>query len=93
MRQRVAGRREYRCAGALRQPELLSEKLEVYRAQLGVREVEVRSQLEHLDRQLAELERREARLLDLYLEEGRQVPALKERLADLRQQKAGLTGC
>jgi len=75
---------------ALRQPELLSEKMEAYRVQLGAREVEVRSELEHLDRQLTELERREARLLDLYLEEGLQVPALKERLADLREQKTGL---
>jgi site-specific DNA recombinase len=75
----------------LRQPALLMDKLEVHRARAGAPAVEVRSEVDHLTKQLAEVERREVRLLDLYLEDDLQVPALKARLEDLRRAKAGIS--
>jgi site-specific DNA recombinase len=73
--------------GALRQPALLEAKLESNLATLGARDVEVRSRVEHLGRQLADLERREAKLLDLYLEDGIEAPTLRTKLEAIRQQK------
>jgi hypothetical protein len=67
------------------------DKLEAHRVRAGAQDIEVRSEVEHLTRQLAEVERREARLLDLYLEDDLQVPALRPRLEGLRTEKAGLT--
>jgi len=74
----------------LKQPALLMDKLAAHRSRAGAQDIEVRSEVEHLTKQLAEMERREARLLDLYLEDDLQVPALKARLEDLRRAKTGI---
>lgn len=76
--------------GVLKRPAVLSEKLETYRVRLGARDVEVRSEIERLARQLAEADRQEARLLDLYVTEGLEISGLRSRLEDLRQRKVGL---
>src|SRR5262249_12011262 len=55
-----------------------------------VRDVEVRSEVVSLRRELADVSRQEARLLDAYVDETLQVPALRDRLAVLGQQRAGL---
>jgi site-specific DNA recombinase len=74
----------------LRNPALLSEKLEAHTARLGAREVEVRSEVEHLRRQLGEFGRQEQRLLDLYLDEQLAGPTIRTRLEALVRQEAGL---
>jgi len=74
----------------LRRPEVLTQKVEAHRAKVGTRTVEIRSQVDHLERELAKVERQEARLLDAYVDEQLQVPALKARLADVAGRKAGL---
>jgi hypothetical protein len=61
----------------LRRPELLTEKLEAHRATLGAREVEIRSRLDHLARELCTVERQEARLVDDYAEEQFTRPPFK----------------
>jgi site-specific DNA recombinase len=74
----------------LRRPGLLAAQIESHRVRLGVRDVEVRSEVAHLRRALTELDRQEGRLLDAYVDETLQVPALRERLAELGRQRAGL---
>src|SRR5262245_42902331 len=74
----------------LRDPEVLTEKLEAHRARLGAHKVEVRSEIEHLTRQMAEADRQEQKLLDLFLDEQLDSPAVRGRLADLRRRKTGL---
>src|SRR5262249_9620680 len=54
----------------LRQPTLLTEKLETHQTRLGVRDVEIRSEVAHLTRELAGVERQEERLLDAYLDDA-----------------------
>jgi site-specific DNA recombinase len=74
----------------LRDPATLLRKLEGYATRQGVRDVELRSGVEHLRRQLAEAERQERRLLDLYLEEALRTDALRERLQGLASRREGL---
>jgi site-specific DNA recombinase len=74
----------------LKNPTVLSEKLEHRAVPCGPREVEVRSEGEHLARQLTDLERQAQRLLDLYLEEQLAVPSLKSRLAELATRKTNV---
>jgi site-specific DNA recombinase len=76
--------------GVLKRPQVLSERLDAYRVRLGARDVEVRSEIEHFSRQLAQANRQESRLLDLYVAEELEVPGLRARLEDLKRQKAGL---
>src|SRR5262249_7120548 len=78
--------------GVLRQPDLLWEKLEAHRVQLGIRAVETRSEIQHLAKQLDEVERQEQRLLDAFLDEQLQVPALRARLEVVGQQRSALQG-
>ncbi len=74
----------------LRQPHVLAEKLEAHRTTIGARDVEIRSRGEHLARELGKVEREEARLLDAYVHEELQVPALKARLTEVSTRKAAL---
>ncbi len=74
----------------LRDPAVLTEKLEAHRARLGAHEVEVRSEIEHLARQVAEADRQEQKLLDLFLDERLDSPAVRGWLADVRRRKVGL---
>jgi len=76
--------------GVLRNPEILTEKAEAHQTRLGVREVELRSEAEHLIRQLADLERQEQRLLDLYLADGLVMDSVLERLGEFGRRRAGL---
>ena len=76
--------------GVLRKPKILEEKIRDHQTRLGVREVELRSEVEHLGRQLADLERQEERLLDLYLTEGVGVDRVRARLEGLARQRAGI---
>jgi site-specific DNA recombinase len=77
--------------GVLRQPALLAQQLEAHRTTLGVRDVEVRSEAAHLERQLAALDRKEARLLDLYLDGAGDSPAVRRKLAELARRRTALT--
>jgi site-specific DNA recombinase len=76
--------------GVLRNPALLAAKLDAHKAQLGARQVEVRSEAEQLARQIGDMQRQEQRLLDLYLAERLEVPGLRERLAELGRRRQGL---
>jgi Recombinase zinc beta ribbon domain len=77
--------------GVLQQPEVLLAKLEAHRVTLGGRVVEVRSAIGHLRRELAEVERRERRLLALYLdEELASLSGLKDESDALAKRKAGV---
>jgi site-specific DNA recombinase len=76
--------------GILRNPQLLAEKLEAHHTRLGVREVELKSEVEHLDKQVRDLERQEQRLLDLYLAEGLAVASVRERLEEFARRRKGL---
>lgn len=78
--------------GVLRQPALVAERFEAYRVKLGAREVEVRSEAQHLERQLADLERQESKLLDLYLHEDLRIPLLRARVEEFRRQRQELEG-
>jgi len=79
-------------AGVLRNPAVLAEKLETYRTKLGVREVEIVSELEYLRRQLRSVERQERKLLDLYLADDVPTGAARERLEGITRRRAGLQG-
>jgi site-specific DNA recombinase len=76
--------------GVLRQPRVLVEKLEAYRVTLGAKEVEVRSQADHLARQIAAAERQADKLLSLYLDDTLALPGLRERLEAIQRQRAEL---
>lgn len=74
----------------LRDPQTLLRQLEGYATRQGVRDVELRSGVEHLRRLLAEAERQEHRLLDLYLDETLRTDALRGRLEELARRREGL---
>jgi site-specific DNA recombinase len=76
---------------ALRNPELLATWSEQTRTKLGVRDIEVRSEVEHLAKELADLKRREQRLLDAYeTDDDAPAEALRERLGGIKAKRAGL---
>jgi site-specific DNA recombinase len=77
-------------AGVLRRPKVLLRALDGYATRQGVRDVEVRSSVEHVRRQLADLERQERRLLDLYLDDSLRTEAVRTRLEELARRRAGL---
>jgi site-specific DNA recombinase len=74
----------------LKQPDIITAKLDAYAVRLGARDVEVQSEVEHLTRQLAEVGRQEGKLLDLYVEADLELQAVKARLVEIQQRKAGL---
>src|SRR5262249_39040092 len=76
--------------GVLRQPAILRAKLDDHGRALGARAVEIRSEAEHLSRQLAALERQERQLLDLYLDEKLRTEAVTERLQAVVKQRESL---
>jgi site-specific DNA recombinase len=79
--------------GILRNPDLLERKVEAHRTKLGVREVETRSELEHVERQIIDLARQERKLVDLFLgEEGMPAPAVRERLEEFGRRRVALVG-
>jgi site-specific DNA recombinase len=74
----------------LRDPAALQRAVEGHAARLGVREVELRSEADHVGLRLAQLERQEQRLLDLYLDESLRTEALRGRLEDLGRRRTEL---
>jgi hypothetical protein len=66
-----------------------TKKLDSHQTRLGIRDVEVRSEAEHLRRQLTEVGRQEHKLLDLYLDDRLATPALRSRLEEVGRRKAG----
>jgi site-specific DNA recombinase len=78
-------------AGLLRRPEVLRHAAEQYATSRGVRDVELRSRVEHLKRQLQAIERREQRLLDLYVDEQIDKREIAGRLRSLAQERQRLT--
>lgn len=78
-------------SGVLRQPGLLTEKIEAHQRALGVRQVEVLSEVEYLARQFGDFERQGERLLDLYLDGGIPKGLLQKRLEGFESQKAELS--
>jgi len=77
-------------AGIIRRPQILTERLRARADRLGARDVEVRSAVDHLARELTKADREEQRLLDLYLTEDLRSDAVRERLAELAKRRAGL---
>jgi site-specific DNA recombinase len=75
----------------LKRPDVLTTQFEAHRDALGLRAAELRSEVEALTRDLADLARQEARLVDAYVVERLDVPALRARLEAIGQQKAALT--
>jgi site-specific DNA recombinase len=77
----------------IRHPEALRESMDRKEARQGAREAEVRSAVEHVKRQLADVQRRERRLLDLYMAEDRAAPeAVRTKMDDLAQERRLLEG-
>jgi site-specific DNA recombinase len=74
----------------LRDPATLLRKLVGYTTRRGVRDVELRSGVEHLRRLMADVDRQEHRLLDLYLDETLRTDALRGRLGELARRREGL---
>jgi site-specific DNA recombinase len=75
---------------ALKNPDLLMGKVKRHRAALEVRGVEVRSEVDDLTRQLAELEQAKERLLDLILDGKVEKPIYMKREAELEQRGVAL---
>jgi len=73
--------------GLLRQPQVLTAKVEAWQLAAGVRDVELRSEVVHLTAELGRLTRQEQRTLDLYVEADLEVPGLRERLERLRARR------
>jgi hypothetical protein len=71
---------------------LLDAKLEAHRTRVGAREVEFRSAAEQLRRELGELDRKQQRLLDLYLDDtgALTTPAVRARLEEFGRRRAAL---
>jgi hypothetical protein len=74
----------------LQQPEILTARLASHQTALGVRDVEVQSEVEYLRRELASVTRKEQKLLDLYLGNTAPSEAVRARLDALAAQGAGL---
>lgn len=74
----------------LRRPDVLLARLTAYRTRHAAMVVDVRAEAEEIRRELAEVTRQEARLLDAYLDEALQVPVLRERLSGLGVRRAAL---
>jgi site-specific DNA recombinase len=79
-------------AGLLRKPALLLPAFEVAQVRLGVREVEVRSEVEHLRRERMTLARRITAVAELLGDPNLPQPELRARLADLEGQRRHLDG-
>ncbi len=75
----------------LKDPESVTRQLEVYRAKLGVRDVEVKSEATHIERQLIEVRRQERKLLDLYLGDDESPEIIRSKLDDLQCRREILT--
>jgi site-specific DNA recombinase len=75
----------------LKRPDLMVQKMEAHRVTLGARDVEVRSEAEHLAKQLAEVERQEQKALDLYfVADDLTADVVNVRLGEIQKRKAGL---
>ncbi len=77
--------------GILRNPDLLESKLGAYRATVGVRDVEIRSDAAHVARQIATLDRQERKILDLYLDEEVDSPAVRIKVTEIATRRQVLT--
>jgi site-specific DNA recombinase len=78
--------------GLLREPSLFLPAFEVAQVRLGVREVEVRSAVEHLRRERAAVGRRIAATAELLGDPDMPHPELRARLEDLERQRRHLDG-
>jgi site-specific DNA recombinase len=76
--------------GVLARPDLLAGRVAAARVRLGVRDVEIRSELEHLRRQRTQLGRATQRLLDLLLDEALPHAEIRAKLVALEAQRAQL---
>ena len=76
---------------ALRRPQALRQAVERYERARGTRDVELKSRVEHIRRQLRAVEHKERRLLDLYLEDADvQTAEVRGRLQALARERARL---
>lgn len=75
----------------LRDPAAVMRKLDERQARAGVRDVEVGSEVAHLEREAERLARDEGRLLDLMLAEELSTDTIRGRLADLQRRRRGVT--
>jgi len=76
--------------GILRDPSLLSQKLERHADELATGGIDLSSEVTRLERSLALVERKEARALEAYLNESLQLPALTALIEELGSQKKDL---
>jgi site-specific DNA recombinase len=76
----------------LASPDQLAEHVASYRASASVSEEEARSTIANLGRQIAESEREEGKLLDLYAADGAGLESVAQRLKGLSDRKAALRG-
>jgi site-specific DNA recombinase len=78
-------------AETLSKPDALQQAAEAYETSAGVRDVELRSRVEHLRGKLRRVEQKEARLLELYVEDGVQADKVASLLQQLAKERAGLS--
>jgi site-specific DNA recombinase len=72
----------------IRNPEALRQDIEQRAASLGAQDAEIRSAVEHVKRQLSDVQRRERRLLDLYMVEEKASPdAVRAKMNELGDER------
>ena len=76
--------------GILRDPSLLSQKLERHADELATGGIDLSSEVTRLEQSLSLVERKEARALEAYLNESLQLPALTALIEELGSQKKDL---
>jgi site-specific DNA recombinase len=77
-------------AAALRDPQVLRQGIARWQASRGATDVELRSRVAHLERQLAGIRRDERRLIDLAVGDGEQQGLVEAKLRELARQRGGL---
>jgi hypothetical protein len=77
-------------AAALRDPAVLRAGVERWQASRGATDVELRSRVAHLEKQVAKLRADERRLIDLVVGDGEQQDLVEGKLRELARQRGGL---
>ncbi len=75
----------------IRHPDALRQDVEHRAARQGAQDAVVRSAVDHVKRQLADVQRRERRLLDLYMAEDKAAPdAVRGKMDEMMAERRGL---
>jgi site-specific DNA recombinase len=75
---------------ALRDPQVLRQGIARWQASRGATDVELRSRVAHLERQIASVRRDERRLIDLAVGDGEQQGLVEAKLRELARQRGAL---